>query len=284
MDAVEPAPGWHTISMLDVRRDRELPIILLIDDDLVSREVMATVLIMGGFLVHTAADGAESLEMVGSGKCVPGLILMDAQMPGLSGIALVAALRTSSRAFIVAISASNPPAEVAAACDGFLQKPFGAGEVKNLLEKREPEPPLPAAEDKSSPEPDAPHASDPNTPVVSAETLAQLRQMMPEAAVRQIYAAVVADLARRQTDLEAAIAKADNAAVRRIGHAIKGGCAIAGAVEAARLGAAIEDGALDAGNQVNNNQRLLNDLSAAARNLERMLEAEFPAQAAGLGG
>ena len=32
---------------------------------------------------------------------------------------------------------------------------------------------------------------DPNQPVVNPETLAQLRQMMPEEGVQQIYAAVV---------------------------------------------------------------------------------------------
>ena len=69
------------------------------------------------------------------------------------------------------------------------------------------------------------------------ETLAQLREMMPEAAVRQIYAAIVADLARRIAALETAIANRDAAEIRRIGHAIKGGCGMAGALQAARLGA-----------------------------------------------
>ena len=41
--------------------------------------------------------------------------------------------------------------------------------------------------------------------------------------------------------LEAAIAKGDDAEVRRIGHAIKGGCGMAGAIQAARLGALFEE-------------------------------------------
>jgi len=57
--------------------------VLLIDDDLVSREVMATVLAMSGYTVHTAAGGEESLELLAGGECVPSAILMDAQMPGL---------------------------------------------------------------------------------------------------------------------------------------------------------------------------------------------------------
>jgi HPt (histidine-containing phosphotransfer) domain-containing protein len=47
---------------------------------------------------------------------------------------------------------------------------------------------------------------------------------------------VVADLGKRAQSLEAAIARGDAAEVRRIGHAIKGGCGMAGALQAARIG------------------------------------------------
>ncbi len=73
--------------------------------------------------------------------------------------------------------------------------------------------------------------------MVSAKILAQFRQMMPEAMVREIYAAVVADLNKRKAALETAIGRHDAVEVRRIGHTIKGGCGMAGAQQAARLGA-----------------------------------------------
>ena len=97
-----------------------LPTVLLIDDDLVSREVMATVLTMSGYTVHTAAGGAAALELLDGGKCVPGVILMDAQMPGLSGIRLIEELRARSQAGVFAISGSGAPDDVVAAADGFL--------------------------------------------------------------------------------------------------------------------------------------------------------------------
>ncbi len=96
---------------------------------------------------------------------------------------------------------------------------------------------------------------------------------MSEPAVRQIYAAIVADLARRIALLEAAISKKDVAEVRRIGHAIKGGCGMAGALQAARLGAELESPV----NHLDNSPALLEKLRAAAASLERMLEVEFPA-------
>jgi len=268
------AAKWHTISMLNFNDERQLPTVLLIDDDFVSREVTATVLTMSGYTVHTAVDGATSLELLAGESFVPELILMDAQMPGLSGTPLIEQLRARTRAAIITVSGSSAPDDVCAAADGFLLKPFGAEDLRKLLEEREAQA-EPAAATVAEP------LRESGEPIVSAETLAQLREMMPEAAVRQINAAVVADLGRRLDALEAAIAKGDAAKARRIGHAIKGGCGMAGALQAAHLGASIEDGALDIeiasrGNQPDNSFAILQDLHAAAHNLQRMLEAEFP--------
>ena len=48
--------------MLGIGKGRRLPTILLIDDDMVSREVVATVLTMSGYSVHTASSGGEALS------------------------------------------------------------------------------------------------------------------------------------------------------------------------------------------------------------------------------
>jgi CheY-like chemotaxis protein/HPt (histidine-containing phosphotransfer) domain-containing protein len=251
--------------MHDFSAPREMPTMLLIDDDLVSREVMATVLTMSGYAVHTAVDGDASLELLATGTCVPDVVLMDAQMPGLSGAELIAQLRTLTRAGIFAISASQPPSEVTAAADGFLLKPFSPDDLHKLLQAHAPQP--------------APiSALDPDEPVVDPKILAQLREMMPEAKVREIYAAILADLATRQLALELAIAKDDDAEVRRIGHAIKGGCGMAGAAQIARIGALLEALKLEAGgDDLDNSARLLRDLRTASTNLQRMLEAGFTA-------
>jgi CheY-like chemotaxis protein/HPt (histidine-containing phosphotransfer) domain-containing protein len=257
--------------MLGLTTNLQLPTVLLIDDDLVSREVIATLLTMSGYTVHTAADGAESLKLLSAGNCLPDAILMDAQMPGLSGTRLIAELRSRCKAVLIAISASKPPAEVVAAADGFLLKPFRADALRKLLKQHR-------AQTLSSAALAGESFLDPSQPVVNAETLAQLREMMPEDAVREIYAAIVADLTLRQSALEAAIAKGDASEVRRIGHAISGGCGMAGALQAARLGALIESGVLEGeGYQLDNNASVLRDLRSAALNLERMLEAEFTA-------
>jgi CheY-like chemotaxis protein len=256
--------------MIDFAPRQDLPTLLLIDDDLVSREVMATVLTSNGYRVQTVADGAASVDLLASRACVPGVILLDAQMPGLSGNRLIEALRAHSPASIFLISSSNVPASAAAAADGFLLKPFTVEALRKLLEAHQP----PAIQSDA-------HGSQLAEPVVSLETLAQLREMMPETAVRHIYAAAISDLVRRIDALEIAVAGGNGDEVCRIGpaigHAIKGGCGMVGALQAARLGAWLESGTLDGkGNYFDNIPKVIADLRAAAQNLENMIKDELP--------
>jgi HPt (histidine-containing phosphotransfer) domain-containing protein len=95
--------------------------------------------------------------------------------------------------------------------------------------------------------------------------------MMKEPAVQQIYEAVAADLEKRGAALDAAIEAGDRALVKRIGHSIKGGCGMAGALEAARVGELIEAG----GDDLEYIRSIIPVLTSATRNLQRMLEAEF---------
>jgi len=151
-----------------------------------------------------------------------------------------------------------------------LLKPFTPAHLTALLEKRTAKT-AGGGHDRPSAE-----------LVVNPETLAQLRDMMPEAAVKQIYEAIIADIDRRLTAIQAAMAKNDAAEVRRLGHAIKGGCGMAGAAQAARLGALIEEGALEVTgsgvtvNHLDNSAPVLDELRAAGDNLKRMLVVEFP--------
>lgn len=262
------ARTMHTRSMFERTSQDALPLVLLIDDDLVSREVTATVLTMNGYTVHTAEDGAAALALLSATKdrphaLEPDVILMDSQMPGLSGTELIGELRARSQARIHVVSGSNPPPELTAAADGFLLKPFSAETLRKLIEGGRPETTV--------------SLLDPHEPVVSAEILAQFRKLMSEGAVRQVYQAVVSDLGRRIEALDAAMARGDVAEVRRIGHAIKGGCGMAGALETAKLGALLETWNNRSGdNQLDNGATLLRDLRAAARRLQNMLDAEMP--------
>jgi HPt (histidine-containing phosphotransfer) domain-containing protein len=73
--------------------------------------------------------------------------------------------------------------------------------------------------------------------------------------------------------LQRALDARDTHEIKRLGHSIKGGCSMAGAMQASRVGARLEAG----GDKLDNVPALLDELKAAERNLRRMLEAEFPA-------
>jgi CheY-like chemotaxis protein/HPt (histidine-containing phosphotransfer) domain-containing protein len=243
--------------MSSIGESRRLPTVLIIDDDLVSREVMATVLTMSGYTVHTAASGAESLKMLDAATCAPEVILMDTQMPGLSGRTLMEELRKRSAAALYAMSGSQAPVAVTDGADGFLMKPFGPEALQRVLEKHTQQ---------------IESAAQNGAPVVNPEILAQWRVLMPEQAVGDIYRAVIADLERRMETLHVAIAQGDRTAVKSIGHAIKGGCGMAGAQQAAKLGEQLETG----GDDLESSAKALAQLRDATSSLKRMLDAEFP--------
>src|SRR5271168_1880648 len=113
--------------------------ILLIDDDAISREVLSMLLEMEGFPVDSAENGAQALDLLQKAP-KPEVILMDTQMPGLSGLDLIAALRTASgKSRIIAISGSEVGDEIRQAADGFLLKPIQVEALTALLESSGPQ-------------------------------------------------------------------------------------------------------------------------------------------------
>jgi CheY-like chemotaxis protein len=264
----DSALRWmHTRYMPGLSKEQKPPTVLLIDDDQVSREVAAALLSSNGYSVRTAENGAAALEMLGAAEFEPDGILMDVHMPGLKTTPLIAKLRDRSKAKIIAMSGSKPRVKDVPGADGFLLKPFAAKAVTALLK----------GETCSQ---TAPRPRRDDAPVISAETLAKLRKLMPESAVREIYQTVVSDLERRICAVETAIAGGDAAEVSRIGHAIKGSCGMAGALEASRVGALLEAAAKGTArrqksNEWGNSTSLGLELRTAVRNLKAMIEGDL---------
>ena len=79
-----PAPAGlatdRPVSAVQINRR----LILLVEDDPDSRACMRSLLELEGYVVHTAADGAEALKRLRSGL-EPGLIVLDLMMPGMDG-------------------------------------------------------------------------------------------------------------------------------------------------------------------------------------------------------
>jgi len=71
--------------------------ILLADDTAFFRTMMSDLLISHGHMVKTAADGQEALEIYEAAPDLFGLILLDLQMPRMSGFGVLEHLAKSAR-------------------------------------------------------------------------------------------------------------------------------------------------------------------------------------------
>ncbi|MDH3582973.1 MAG: diguanylate cyclase [Phycisphaerae bacterium] len=66
-------------------------VILVVDDDACSREVIRRRLEQRGFEVHTAVSGEDALDLIT--RCHVDLVLLDVLMPGLDGLEVLAQIR-----------------------------------------------------------------------------------------------------------------------------------------------------------------------------------------------
>ena len=216
-----------------------------------------------GFPSSTADGGLEAIETLGSEPV--DVILMDTQMPGLSGLELIAALRSHSAARIIAISGSKVSDSIRTACDGFLLKPVEPEDLVAVL--AEPaNMQHPVIQDTGMRA-----AGDDHGPVIQPEVLSRLTAMMPAASVREIYDAVAADLKKRLDMLEVAMCASDSAEVSRIAHSVKGGSAMVGFTVATEVAGRLEDSNLSEAWPME-----LGRLHKALAALEGILGGKFP--------
>jgi CheY-like chemotaxis protein len=117
--------------------------VLLVEDDADTREVVRVLLEEEGYDVADAADGHEAVAYLATCKELPCLVLLDLQMPRVSGSAVLCWMRAEPRmaGLPVAVISARPEskgAEIAAKFRdhviGVLQKPFDIDSVLKLLE------------------------------------------------------------------------------------------------------------------------------------------------------
>lgn len=252
--------------MTESSSGREFPRLLLIDDDAISREVLSVVLEMQGFAVDSVEGGEDALAHLESVNSAPGrapaVILMDTQMPGLSGIPLVHALRQHSIARIIAISGSNVTDSILDATDGFLLKPVAPEALIALLASAEHISTGQSVEATQSAE---------SQNIIDPIVLNKLKSLMRPAAVREIYDVVASDLKARLATLKTAMDSANSAEVARIAHTIKGGCGMVGLSSAVQVATRLE---ID--NIPEDWSAELLHLRCTLGALEGMLNADFP--------
>ncbi len=105
--------------------------VLIVDDEPQIRRVLSTTLASHGYPVVEARTGAEALEKIRHDKI--DLILLDVNLPGLSGIETCAEMRRSSDVPIIMLTVRNSEHDkvkaLDAGADDYVVKPFGAEEL-----------------------------------------------------------------------------------------------------------------------------------------------------------
>ena len=102
--------------------------ILLDEDHATMREAMRMVLAEEGFTVDQAADGPRALDLVASVR--PDLVLLDLNIPGISGSDLLATLKASDDTagipviVVTAEEVEGRRAAMRAGAEDYLTKPF----------------------------------------------------------------------------------------------------------------------------------------------------------------
>jgi two-component system cell cycle sensor histidine kinase/response regulator CckA len=113
--------------------------ILLVDDEEPLRKVVKRMLEAAGMSVREAASGEEALALFAKEGEHLDLVLTDLEMPGMDGLALAAQLAERSAVKVLFMSgfseqAARGPITLERGVN-FLQKPFGAADLRALLRK-----------------------------------------------------------------------------------------------------------------------------------------------------
>src|SRR6202163_1159722 len=105
--------------------------ILVVDDEPQIRRVMRTTLVAQGYEVSDARSGDDALDLIRAEKY--DLVLLDVNMPGISGIQTCREIRLGSDLPIIMVTVRGAERDkvqaLDAGADGYLTKPFSVSEL-----------------------------------------------------------------------------------------------------------------------------------------------------------
>jgi len=105
--------------------------ILVVDDEPQIRRVLRSTLSFRGYTISEATSGEDALQLIP--KLKPDLILLDVNLPGLSGVETCREIRRSSDAPIIMLTVRNSERDkvvaLDAGADDYVTKPFGIEEL-----------------------------------------------------------------------------------------------------------------------------------------------------------
>jgi signal transduction histidine kinase/CheY-like chemotaxis protein len=224
-------------SLLEERDPTRTLHILVAEDNLVNQKLAKRLLEKRGHRVVLAGNGKEALTALEANTF--DLVLMDVQMPEMDGLQAVEELRrreqqTGAHCPVVAMTALAMKGDkercLAAGMDGYLSKPIRPQELDAVLDSYASAQPLPVP---------VAATAEAAAPTVNIEEL--MERIDGDRSLLAELAEIFRDDYPKQIRLAyEAMAVNDAAAVRKIGHSLKGASANLAATDASRLAAAVE--------------------------------------------
>lgn len=134
----------------------KMPVVMVVDDDWMNREVLEAYLQSGGYTVLSAHSGEQALQLVAQNT--PDLIMLDMRMQGMNGLEVCRHLKqqdSTRRVPVLIVTALGNDNEkqdaINAGADDFVPKPLDAiimmNRVKSLLRMKQLADELQARED-----------------------------------------------------------------------------------------------------------------------------------------
>ncbi len=114
-------------------------VILIVDDDEVTRDSCFQVLSKEGYTVVTACNGEAGLAE--ARRCHPDLLLIDLNMPGISGFEVIDLLNSVDTKMQKVVITGNTTIDLdkevirSGRASGYLRKPFIPEELKSMVQR-----------------------------------------------------------------------------------------------------------------------------------------------------
>jgi CheY-like chemotaxis protein len=284
------------------RRPRRKLRVLVAEDNAVNRKLATTLLRKRGHTVAAVDNGRAAVDALDDAKRPFDVLLLDLQMPEMSGFETAQAIRDRERASkqhlpIIAFTAHAMQGDrercLAAGMDGYLSKPIDVDALITTVEHfggdkgRHPQKggmtqghdPSVRQRKESAPPPVRTGSEPSPSPPVAADVVFDERKALGYAAgdrrlLREMVALFRADAPLYQRRIGRALDKHDGEALRTAAHGLKGAMATVGSERGRELAAALE--------QLGNNKRLEEAAAKYVRLRDHMKVLERAFVAAGL--
>jgi two-component system, cell cycle response regulator DivK len=113
--------------------------VLIVEDNALNMKLFSAMLAAQGYDVLQASDGPHGLDVARTEH--PDLIVMDLQLPGLSGLEVAHSLKSSGDTSGIPIIATSAYVQTGdedkvreSGCDGFMAKPIAISEFLDMIE------------------------------------------------------------------------------------------------------------------------------------------------------